>query len=130
MRKFLTIPLLFIAAAAWAGCGVERAPLKKVTFTSAGETAVLTCAGRQGEVYLQGSDLFAACHTDKKHAKWVAYKLGDGSAAKGNDCRVIRDKGWACTAWRKAEQMDIEARGGQSGFRCNDSDYDESSLAK
>ncbi len=126
MKKWLMTSLLLVTASAWAGCGVEYAPLKKASVTANGTTTVLPC-GKSGKIYKSGDNV-ATCHTDKKQAKWVAYEKTDGTKAKGTNCRLIKNKGWACSNWQGVDRVSFEAT--TDDFRCTESKYDEASIAQ
>lgn len=126
MKKLLITSLLLASASAWAGCGVETGLLKQASMTVKGKTTALQC-GRTGKVYRQLDDFFAACHTDKRHANWVTYQKSDGMAAKGTGCHIVQNEGWACTQWQDVDAVTIQSKG---DLRCNDRDYDESSVVR
>jgi len=131
MKKLLMTSLLLVSASAWAACVVEYVPLKKASISVNGvdgEKTVLPC-GKSGMIYIaRDNSVYAACHTGKKHAKWVVYEKTDGIRAKGTDCHLIKNKGWACNNWQSVDFVSVEATTDYS--RCTESEYDEASVTR
>ena len=132
MKRLFLTSLFLVSASAWAGCGVEYATLKKASVSVNGvdgKATVLPC-GKSGKIYVSGQDQVIACHTDKKHAKWIAYEMTDGTKGKGAICHLIKNKGWACKNWQRVDLVTAVANVGRGYYQCTESKYDEVSIAR
>ena len=134
MKKLLVTSLMMIAAtSAWAGCGVEKGPMKEIQAmdNDDGARRYIKC-DNTAMIYVSGNITAVACHTtDKNHAKWVVYQETEEEMYrrgwKGKNCQVVHNKGWSCEEWTSLRELSIEAKG---GLQCNDIDYDQASISR
>ena len=131
MKKLLIASLMLVASAsAWAGCGVEKAPMDEIQAMDEDDGArrFIKC-DTKAMVYVGDGVTVAACHTDKTHAKWVVYQEAENemyrTGWKGKNCHTVYNKGWKCEEWKALRSLSIDYKG---RLQCNDSDYDQASI--
>ncbi len=133
MKKLLMTSLLVLASAsAWAGCGVEKAPVDEIQAQGSeeGVRRYIKC-DTKAMVYAGAGVTVAACHIDKTHAKWVVYQEAEDEMSRrgwrGKNCQTVHNRGWKCDEWKALRELTIEPKG---ELQCNDIDYDQAAVMR